>query len=114
MLALQHVWAVIPLLPSTFLLCQIQTMRSAGGLPAITAFTRRGWFHSAGEGGERGEVRASIWWDSAAIPPTCVRGSQCRLTPAALSPPPKPPPRLENQEGQGQQQSQFSFQLLPK
>jgi len=51
MLALQHVWAVIPLLPSTFLLCQIQTMHSAGGLPAITAFTRRGRFRTAREGG---------------------------------------------------------------
>lgn len=55
MLALQHVWAVIPLLPSTFLPCQIQTTRSVGGLPAITAFTRRGLIRAAGEGRESGE-----------------------------------------------------------
>lgn len=101
MLALQRVWAVIPLLPSTFLLCQIQTMRSAGGLPAITAFTRWGRFHPAGEGGggEPREVRASIWWASAAILPACVRGSRCCLPPSALSPPLKPPPRWKDQEG---------------
>lgn len=91
MLALQRVWAVIPLLPSTFLLCQIQTMRSVGGLPAITAFTRRGRFCAAGEGGGEWRIRASIWWASAAIPPACARGSRCPLAPPAFFLPLKPP-----------------------
>lgn len=50
-------------------------------------------------GGEPREVRASIWWASAAILPACVRGSRCCLPPSALSPPLKPPPRWKDQEG---------------
>lgn len=55
---------------------------------------------SWGREGERREVRASIWWVSAAIPPVCVTGSWCRLPPPpALSPPVKPLPRWKDQGG---------------
>lgn len=59
--------------------CQIQTMRGAGGLPAITAFTRRAQLGR----GRRGTRCKGIH----------MGGSCCQSPACSPTPPPNPPPR---------------------